>query len=62
MGILSWFCEKSKVFELSVAAGAAGLCFVERSRGVVRAVFMGKLNLVWLLLMGEKLVKGEVTT
>jgi hypothetical protein len=62
MGFLSWFCVESKVFELSVAEGASGLCFVERSRGVVRAVFVGKLNVVWLLLMVEKLVKGEVTT
>lgn len=59
---LSWFCAESKVFELLVAEGASGLHFVEGSRGIVRAVFVGKLNVIWLLSVVEKLVKGEVTT
>lgn len=62
MGFLSWFCVESKVFELSAAEGASGLRFVERSHGVVRAVFVGKLNILRLLSVVEKLVKGEVTT
>lgn len=59
---LSWFCAESKVFELLVVEGASGLHFVQGSRGIVRVVFVGKLNVVWLLSVVEKLVKGEVTT
>ncbi|GLT75739.1 hypothetical protein SLA2020_474380 [Shorea laevis] len=62
MGFLSWFCMESKVFELLVVEGVSGLHFVEISRGVFRAVFVGKLNVVWLLSVVEKLVKGEVVT
>jgi hypothetical protein len=62
MGFLSWFCVEFIVFELSVAKGASSLRFDERSHGVVRAVFVGKLNIIWLLSMVEKLVNGEVMT
>lgn len=62
MVFLSWFCVEAKNFELSVAEGASGLCLVEISRGVARAVYVGKVNVVWLLFVVEKLVQGEVTT
>ena len=49
MGFLSWFCVETKIFELSVAEWTSGLCLVERSQGVARAMYVGKVNVVWLL-------------
>lgn len=48
MGFLSWFCVETKIFELSVPEGGSGLRLVERSRGVARTMYVGKVNVVWL--------------
>lgn len=59
MGFLRWFYAKALVFELLVIEGRLVLRFSERSRGVSRAVHMGKVTVEWLLVSMEALVQEE---
>jgi hypothetical protein len=59
MGFLKWFYTKAKVFKILAVEGHSVLCFVKRSRGVSRAVHMGKVTVEWLLACIEELVRGE---
>jgi hypothetical protein len=58
MGYSSTFFIESKVFELSVVKGYSVLSIVESSRGVSRAVLLGKVSVAWLLGIIESLLQG----
>jgi hypothetical protein len=45
-----------KAFKLSVEEGTLVVCFVERSKGVYRVVFLGKIRLLAIV---EAMVKGD---
>lgn len=59
MGFLSWFCVEAKAFKLLVEEGHSMLRIVERSRGVSRVVYRGKVSLAWLLAIVEALIQGD---
>lgn len=48
MGFLIWFYVEAKAFELLVEKGLSILRFMERSRGVPRVVYTGKVIVAWL--------------
>jgi len=56
MGFLSWFYVEAKAFKLSVEEGCFALRIIERSGGVSRAMFMGKVSVEWLFATVETLV------
>jgi hypothetical protein len=59
MRFLRWFYAEAKVFELSAVERRSVLRFVVRSKGVSRAVHMGKVTVEWLLASVEALFQGE---
>lgn len=59
MGFASCFYAETKTYELSIEEGTSSLRFVERSRGISRAMHLGKPSLAWLLDTVEEMLKGE---
>lgn len=59
MGFLRWFYIEAKSFKFAVEEGVSVLWIFERSRGVLRSVFLGKVSVAWLLDMVEALTQAE---
>ncbi len=49
MGYLRFFYVEAKSFEIQSKDGEGGIRFVERSKGVYRAVLLGKPSVGWWL-------------
>jgi len=48
MGYLRFFYVEAKSFEIHFKIGVGGIQLAERSRGLFRAVFLGRLSIGWL--------------
>jgi hypothetical protein len=59
MGYLGFFFVKAKTFEILSEVGNGGIRLAERSKGVYRAVILGKFSVIWLLNMVEELIIKE---
>jgi hypothetical protein len=57
-GVFELFFFEAKAFNCSIEEGLAMLRNLEKSRGVSRAVFLGKV-IVWLSATMEALIQGE---
>lgn len=59
MGLSRWCSIESKSFKLAVEGRALVLRIIERCRGQVRSICLGRANLLWCLTTVEELVLGE---
>jgi hypothetical protein len=59
MGLSRQCCIESKLFELVVEGGFSILRIIERSKGIVRSINLGKANISWLLASIDDLVLEE---
>lgn len=58
MGYLGYFYAEFKPFEICSDIGIGGVCLAE-SRGIFRAVVLGRLSVVWLTKSLVELIKGK---
>lgn len=59
MGYLGCICVESKSYEIRSEIGNGGVRLDWRSRGIFRAVVLGKLSVIWLIHTMEALIKGD---
>lgn len=57
MGMRRWCSIESKTFELAVEGNSSGVRIIECCRGVVRSVFLGRIDCRWLLATVEELLR-----
>jgi hypothetical protein len=57
MGYVCFSFVEAKSFEAQSEIGVGGIRLVERSRGIFRAVFPGRLSIGWLRNLMEALCK-----